>query len=714
MWWCGETVWRVVANTERRGKRHAAWETGAGKMTQIDGSAGGMRSSGEVHTQKVTKGASKASGPESGRSGRPVFKSAFASITCDNDKSEGVAEAVEVEAKESSATGTNTTQPRKAPAGDKGKSRAQTSVFADYPDVGEENKEGGACESPTRNPVDIGRECSMMHRLMESDKKDVDPRDVHKLLPGQLLSSESLDLNVDLLQRAIANAAERELQREHASREDSNNSDEVVDEQEPDDNRPKDGDLEAPGSPASAPSFEASQLVQTSPRPQTPTKSRSRSVRPPRLHRDVISPLPHPVSVSPIPGWPSPPPMVHHVSPALGLPPLGARAPTPPSPYMDQRMSPIPMPVSSPYGIVNPVTSAVSMGPVPMPWSGYPPLQQMPNYALPGHMPVPTHPVPVEAVPLPGLPPQPVGTPMGPMPVQMMAHSPPPIPRARSAIPGEMRTVTPPGVRPRSATPEYDSGSPPPGSKDFNGSRPRRFRSVEAALAWCHVQHSQKQVPVVPKEDVKRLVEFQLNSGKPIRAPWYRPQKEGEEETANAESEVASAVKKDVEQQEVPVSPAPCLGKPPKPASALEPTQEKEGMQELEQITTVVSKPPRSPAPVRKPLSPTVRMSPSPPARMNPMAPMPMLSKTSGFPAPNEGDGQRMTTASVKMQVPKKMMPAAAWKPPQAPTSHKVDNPSTIRQLGTRVGSGAALARAHSPAMRCPGTGFFVPAGLPA
>lgn len=52
----------------------------------------------------------------------------------------------------------------------------------------------------------------------------------------------------------------------------------------------------------------------------------------------------------------------------------------------------------------------------------------------------------------------------------------------------------------------------------------KKFKSLEAALAWCHVQHSQKQVPVVPKDDVRRLVDFQLNSGKPIRAPWYRPQ----------------------------------------------------------------------------------------------------------------------------------------------------------------------------------------------
>lgn len=82
--------------------------------------------------------------------------------------------------------------------------------------------------------------------MFVSQKSDVDPRDVHKLLPGQLLSSKSLDLNVDLLQRAIAIAAEREVQRERASKDDGGSSvtrvdEQEVDEQEADEECPEDG-----------------------------------------------------------------------------------------------------------------------------------------------------------------------------------------------------------------------------------------------------------------------------------------------------------------------------------------------------------------------------------------------------------------------------------------------------------------------------------------
>lgn len=688
-------------------------------MTESDIAADGGRSSEGLPTANGAKAASKVAVLPPGRSARPVFKSAFASMNCDNEKSsKGVVEAMEAKVQGAAATGTNAASSGKHTAGDKGKPRTQTSVFADYPEDGEGNKEGGACESPSKTPIDLGRECSMMHRLMESDKSDVDPRDVHKLLPGQLLSSKSLDLNVDLLQRAIAIAAEREVQRERASKDDGGSSvtrvdEQEVDEQEADEECPEDGDLEEePVSPASAPSYEVGQLVQNSPRPPSPPKTRIRSYRPPRVNREATSPVPHPLSVSPIPGWPTPPPMVHHVSPALGMAPMGARAPTPPSPYMDQRMSPIPMPVSAPYGMMSPVNPAVSVGPVPMPWGGYPPLQQMPNYALPGHLPVPTHPVPMEAMPLPGLPPKPVQGPMGGMHVPMMAHSPPPmhLPRARSAVPGEMRTVTPPGIRARSATPEYDgSNSPPPGGKDLNG-RARRFRSVEAALAWCHVQHSQKQVPVVPKEDVKRLVEFQLNSRKPIRAPWYRPQKDSEEVDENAGDEAAVPANKDAEQGTA-AQVAPDLGKPPKPvaAAASEPTKEKEGVQDAAPM--VASKRPRSLIPVRKPLTPTVRMSPSPPARMNPMAPMQLSPKT---PESNERDSRATAPAPVRLPVTKKVTPQPVWKHPQAPTPQRVSNSPAAKQVAPRAGAGATISRSRATGMRRHGTGFFVPAGLPA
>lgn len=84
----------------------------------------------------------------------------------------------------------------------------------------------------------------------------------------------------------------------------------------------------------------------------------------------------------------------------------------------------------------------------------------------------------------------------------------------------------------------------PNASEDAKGKAARKFRSLEAALAWCHVQHSQKHVPVVPKDDVKKLVEFQLKNGKPIRAPWYRPTRseDGDEEEREDPEEPTSEV----------------------------------------------------------------------------------------------------------------------------------------------------------------------------
>lgn len=77
-------------------------------------------------------------------------------------------------------------------------------------------------------------------------------------------------------------------------------------------------------------------------------------------------------------------------------------------------------------------------------------------------------------------------------------------------------------------------------TEDAKGKAARKFRSLEAALAWCHVQHSQKHVPVVPKDDVKKLVEFQLKNGKPIRAPWYRPTRSESDEEEAAEDQERS------------------------------------------------------------------------------------------------------------------------------------------------------------------------------
>lgn len=54
--------------------------------------------------------------------------------------------------------------------------------------------------------IDMTKQCSMIHRMMEDGKTDVDPRDVHKLLPSVMLSSESLDLHSDNVQGKITQA----------------------------------------------------------------------------------------------------------------------------------------------------------------------------------------------------------------------------------------------------------------------------------------------------------------------------------------------------------------------------------------------------------------------------------------------------------------------------------------------------------------------------
>ncbi|DBA91421.1 TPA: hypothetical protein ACH3X2_003953 [Trebouxia sp. C0005] len=40
--------------------------------------------------------------------------------------------------------------------------------------------------------------------------------------------------------------------------------------------------------------------------------------------------------------------------------------------------------------------------------------------------------------------------------------------------------------------------------------------------SYCHVKHSRKEMPDLPKETVKSLVQAQLQAGKPMRTAWYR------------------------------------------------------------------------------------------------------------------------------------------------------------------------------------------------
>jgi len=684
---------------------------GAG-MAPADAPQDGGRSA-EGLREKDAKAASKTPEAQARRPSGTAFASAFASQPFD---SEGGADAAGAESMASREKEARPDEGGK-PASGKALARAsggpaRTSVFADFADEGGQgSKEAESCESPTRTPIDLSQAGSMMHRLMEKDRSDIDPRDVHKLLPGQLLSSASLDLNVDLLQKAIAIAAQTELQREHGSRPSSAAG--KGNGQDGDDGGAQDADGAEPVSPASAPSFEAGQLVQNSPRPPSPPRARSRGAR-----RDAASPLPPPHRMSPIPGWPSPPPhMVHHISPALGMPPLGGRAVTPTGMYMDQRLPPMPVPTSGPYAMMS-TPPAVSMAGMALPWGAYPPPQmQMPKYGMPGMLPPPAHPVPLEGIPAAARPPKPVRVPMcAPMPNS--GGSPPPMLHGRASLPTEVpRATTPLGVRARSATPELGGSSSPLDGKDKNA---RRFRSVEAALAWCHVQHSQKQVPVVPKEDVKRLVEFQLSSGKPIRAPWYRPQKDEDEE--DEENEHGIMLPREVIQPQAHVEGAPASpDKPPKQAvgAMAEPPNSEQDMA-AEQPMMKGSK---SPVAAKAPPN---RVPQCPPVRLGVIPSMQQLTSSPPAEALGQSTSPNRRSQAIADSAPAHMLPARMMTPPPAmrfspapplyrstsgPPAHMAGYTHSAKRTGAHAGSGASIGRPHSGGH---GTGFFVPAGMPA
>lgn len=651
----------------------------------------------------------------SGRSsGRPVFKSAFAAVTYEGEDG-APQEAVTGDVAHhtvprggggsnggppAAATGTaaggrprrKSERPVDAHPGHRKTSTGgtQTSVFALVED--EEGGEKEACGSPKRDPIDLSKQSSMMHRLMESDRNDVDPRDVHKLLPGQLLSSKSLDLNVDLLQKAIALAAQNELQRENAaaSMENGESSEAREDDGEANESCGQQDEVgEQPLSPASAPSYEPGQLVEKSPRQASPRKSRSRRSSYGDHYYGNVSPPPQP-AVSPIPGWPSPPPhMVHHMSPAIGMAAggLGARAPTPTAPYMDQGFQ-----ASGPYAMMAPANAA--MGPMHLPWGPYPPPQ--PSYTPP----------PMHLHVLPGaMPDIHTTTSRPPRPSRGSMGTPPTPPRSpsrltrRNSLPllaSDLQGIVPQpmtrAVSPEAAGYGADGGASPDGK---GGNKQKRFRSVEAALAWCHVQHSQKQVPVVPKEDVKRLVEYQLQSGRPIRAPWYRPQKDGEDEDGSDEAEelplhpVVPESMMHTPPQTRPTTPAQSIPKPQTP-----PKVHNERSEPMASPPKHPGKPPRSPTPLRMnaPNTP-VRKPPSPPARMSPTPPFPSRRMLSTPPPPQTST----------------LPPAYRSATPPAQNHGRQNLP-----LQTNSGvNGVSTPTMRSSSKRKPGgTGFFVPPGL--
>ncbi|CAD7702949.1 unnamed protein product [Ostreobium quekettii] len=417
--------------------------------------------------------------------------------------------------------------------------------------------------------------------------------------------------------------------------------------------------------------------------------------------------------------------------------------------YIDQRMSPVPMPVpvSGPYAMMSP-PPAVSMAGMPLPWGAYPPQQ----YGVPGMIPPPIHPVAMEGMPAAARPPKPVRLPMcAPMPIPAGVSPPPPVLHGRTSVPVEMQGgPTPLMVRARSATPELGGSPSPVGGKEKSA---RRFRSMEAALAWCHVQHSQKQVPVVPKEDVKKLVEFQLSSGKPICAPWYRPQKDEEEAESQREVESEQEVKSvreveseqealtERESQQDPVEPearpgwvSPPPEEPPRPSTpvAEDPSSDEEHDLAVAQI---VVKPQRPVAPLRtapsraNPAAAAMRMAPmppmqqmvsSPPADAPPQSASPtrmsaMVATPVRMPTSPTRMSQMMTTPSPVRMSAGRVLPTPQRRCAGALPHYRAEA-SPRRMMGyTHTPKRTGGHAGHRGSMRRPpphGTGFFVPAGM--
>jgi len=337
---------------------------------------------------------------------------------------------------------------------------------------------------------EMTKQCSMVHRMEEKDKRDVDPRDLHKLLPSAMLTSESLDLRPDgKVVRGISGmdvhkVLEDQAMQFHAERKN--------------------------GSPDHELSADVPRL--------SPTVEEHAHGSPDRHARSFsnqgLMSVEQPNPNSPVTGWP-----------AAAV--LGIMHP------MNHTLSHIAKQhVSSPAELIatNPLIYSDSNtamarltgapGSMLMDWNAYhsnggPQIYSQTSYPTPSTQPVILeHPAQEEQY-------------------TVNYHQ-----IASQASSNNVLQET------SSSRESVSSSSEKDGSSDGAS---KKFKSLEAALAWCHVQHSQKQVPIVPKDDVRKLVDFQLNSGKPIRAPWYRPQGE--------KSENAKPVEKPVEKKPIVAPP---------------------------------------------------------------------------------------------------------------------------------------------------------------
>ncbi|GMH34391.1 hypothetical protein BSKO_02225 [Bryopsis sp. KO-2023] len=440
------------------------------------------------------------------------------------------------------------------------------------------NSAGGVVHASA--PLDLAKQCSMVHRMMDSEKNDVDPRDVHKLLPETMMASDSLDLHSELIQGKINQVIHdimdaQTLQEMDLSALNHGREIPIVEEEPhhytdaqvsqltrlmPCVNMGMDPTVGHEGlsspecmSPVQAAVQRTRAPMRLSPTPP-PLPPRPRSVQ--GLRSTYSAPSPVPAGTVPVTGWPAAP-VLGIVHPSI----QGRVSPAPlargPSPVLGRR-STVPASVPSQvtafpdaptvqvggtrYTVVNSNTPTVQVANIPVQYVYAQPTQKFQaveprsSSRLSCRSPI-SEPV--------------LESPMGEEhPHAVFAMSPEPIRKAMTPLPGQRVALMNPDV-------EVDSDGEKSGSDDDGkGSKSaRKFRSLEAALAWCHVQHSQKHVPVVPKDDVKKLVEFQLKNGRPIRAPWYRPNKPEDSDDEGSVDETSAKEADEMSSQGSPKTP---------------------------------------------------------------------------------------------------------------------------------------------------------------
>eukprot|EP00210_Caulerpa_lentillifera_P000937 g907.t1 len=429
---------------------------------------------------------------------------------------------------------------------------AQASVFsafgkdADKEEIDEFEDTGVSVNNNSldKSPVnDMTKQCSMIHRMMEMDKRDIDPRDVHKLLPSTMLTSESLELRPNgLLRRlSLGTAAAMDL---HSLLEDqalkfvAENEQPRYESDQAEDASSTPIGQEPSSSLMDCPSSPAHELDVTC---ETPTETRDESVH--QIQRQL--PL---LLSSKTPPVRTQPPVVRSTMESSSSS----------SSHTNQTKSPngpvTGWPAAPVLGIMHPMNHTLARVSRTADLVTTHPIVYSTNNNNNNNT---TMTMAVDSVSSSsaklmignGTTNTPLIADWQTMEVLLRQHEANQhllYQSASQSYPGlSYRTMlsasTPPSVSdtshessPRNYLSSNEGGvvieedkNVQEQSEDSNG---KNFKSLEAALAWCHVQHSQKQVPVVPKDDVRKLVDFQLNSGKPIRAPWYRSQNQKLEE----------------------------------------------------------------------------------------------------------------------------------------------------------------------------------------